>query len=53
MNFSIHGSYLYLSRATWLAASSALMMVWDSSMYVKVPEEEWMTEAPNLGLPFL
>ena len=58
VNIPSHGSCLYLSRATYMAPSSALIMVCvssspDASMCVVVFVGEWMTEAPCLGLPSL
>jgi len=51
-------SFLFLSSATWMATSSALMMVcissWpEASMYVVGAVGECMTEAPICGLPIL
>ena len=53
-----HWSCLYVSRATYMAASSALMMVCvsscpDASMQVVVFVGEWITDTPCLGFPSL
>ncbi len=53
----IHGSFLYMLSATWMATSSALVIVWvsswpDASMYVVVLVGECITTAPIRGCPF-
>ena len=58
VNMPSHVPCLFISKATWMATGLALISMcvsyWpDASMHVVVFVEEWITEAPSLGLPSL